>query len=767
MDIIDGNTLVIDDLDALKERECAGDTALIEVRITSKIREIASCAFKDCSNLERVTLPEGLEAIQRSAFSGCRRLKCINLPSTVRYLGMEAFLGCSALEELVFPDGIFEVGANAFQGCERIKSISIPASLVRFGNSAFANCSGLQRVDVYSTIQVKNIGCGFFEGLGMFRDCQSIRDVAVHEGVTELPEEMFVGCRNIKSISLPKTLMAVDSRVFNCYDGKLIVLRENTIFLGKDAVGRGNEMALAQHPCCSGARYFTNADQQRVDGFLKEGEGRLQKESVDVDGFCRWFLSESKAQSIANDQKTMFALLAAMENHARLLNESGLVRITDAASVFLCGFIRYAAAASCRFDGEAMRQGLLKFLGEVLREKCHNDEEQGRKCAMLAAVLSVRPSWLGDLWEKAEKRGRLAPVYEVIAGGDPVAHREFEGMRKLTGCTAKFPNDELREAARQGRVSEFMLRLPMCGLKMDGRTIAKLFKLRAAKCIVEAYRNNPELEGLLPLRLVLLAACQNWPAKDCAEFVQMAESAFPGVCASALDAFGCSPLWHSLYNKNSYCRDRFGYAWEMGNPLESELLKAGCDPRQENKFGLSFQLVVERSPKKVHSVPSPAPVQDVATKCRYVGIPLSSAVIRGGCPTRYVNALDYSEGTGRIYSWRCAGDKNIVRLWIPAEVTVIENCAFKGCENLEEVVFENCGAGAPLDIGTMAFAGCPKLANVSLSERLVSIGAGAFRDCPALVDLSIPPVHGSIQIGMHAFSNCPGEEEKNALLDAT
>jgi hypothetical protein len=67
----------------------------------------------------------------------------------------------------------------------------------------------------------------------------------------------------------------------------------------------------------------------------------------------------------------------------------------------------------------------------------------------------------------------------------------------------------------------------------------------------------------------------------------------------------------------------------------------------------------------------------------------------------------------------------------------------------------------------MAFAACPKLAKVSLSERLVSIGAGAFRDCPALVDLSIPLVRGMIQMGMHAFSNCPDEDGKKALLDAT
>ena len=227
MDIINGNILIIDDFDALRKRECAGDSSLVEVRIVSRIPEIPDSAFKDCPNLERVILPEGLEAIQRWAFCGCRRLKSINLPSTVRYVGHEAFLGCSALEELVLPDGIFEVGEKAFAGCDRIKSISVPASLVKIGCYAFEKCNGLERVDVYSTIQTETTGCWWsYKGLKIFCDCQSIRDVVVHEGVTALPYGMFSGCGSSKSISLPKTLETVNREVFNCYEGKLIVLPE-------------------------------------------------------------------------------------------------------------------------------------------------------------------------------------------------------------------------------------------------------------------------------------------------------------------------------------------------------------------------------------------------------------------------------------------------------------------------------------------------------------------------------------------------------------
>jgi hypothetical protein len=102
-------------------------------------------------------------------------------------------------------------------------------------------------------------------------------------------------------------------------------------------------------------------------------------------------------------------------------------------------------------------------------------------------------------------------------------------------------------------------------------------------------------------------------------------------------------------------------------------------------------------------------------------------------------------------------------LWIPAEVKNIGNCAFKGCPSLEEVLFENCGAGEQLHVGRMAFADCPKLTRVKLSERLVSLADGAFRDCGAFAECSIPQ-HGAIQVGAHAFDNCPDKDGKMALL---
>ena len=52
-------------------------------------------------------------------------------------------------------------------------------------------------------------------------------------------------------------------------------------------------------------------------------------------------------------------------------------------------------------------------------------------------------------------------------------------------------------------------------------------------------------------------------------------------------------------------------------------------------------------------------------------------------------------------------------------------------------------------IGTQAFSGCSKLADITMSDGVIEIGRFAFRDCTNLSTLSIPDSVATI--GMQAF----------------
>ena len=101
----------------------------------------------------------------------------------------------------------------------------------------------------------------------------------------------------------------------------------------------------------------------------------------------------------------------------------------------------------------------------------------------------------------------------------------------------------------------------------------------------------------------------------------------------------------------------------------------------------------------------------------------------------YFNAGSLADAKGTIPGWAATDRPDIVRLWVPKTVLSIGSFAFKGCANLEEIVFEASPDGADQLIGTMAFAKCPKLEKVLLSSSVRSIGDGmaagaSLQRCP-------------------------------------
>ena len=768
----------------LKKGEFTSDASIREVKIPGSVREIGPNAFERCASLESVEIAEGLEVIREWAFVGCPKLKRVKLPSTLRLIESKAFLECTELEDIVLPDCLCQIGNQAFSRCNGLKRVSLPASLVKVGGQAFACCKGLERVDIHSTIKsnIEHGSCFFrrftnYYGAEIFKGCTALREVVVHEGVTEIPFWMFAGCGNIETIKLPSTLKWVKKKAFCAYDGRPILLPKGISLVAGDAFGKCNLKAIVPSVRAVkgfGALKFDNSGYQKVADFLAEGERRLAEEPLDVNAFCKWLLEGPGVSFGDGEDESRLVLLEAMKGYSRLLCGGAFAQATDETVSVWRKLFRFETVETGTFNENASGESIPKFFGEILRHDCRDEADRRRKIAVVTMILSKCPGWMSDFWSKSAGRGKLSPMFEAVSVGNAELRGNLERIWKLTRCSTNFSDGNLRLAAEEGRLGEFMLRLPLCGLKMDSRVIAKLFNCHSAKCIVGAYKNNGELEKEIPLGLVLLAVCQSWPSEKGVEFVQCVEAAFPGLCASTLDAAECSPLWYCLYNGD--CQELVDM---YANPLVSALIEAGCDSQRENRFGLSFDAIQEEFKRVFRAeypeafarsdtpmvAPLPAATMPpaVVQKPSYAAKPIDAGTAREACPKGFVDALLYYGLNGVIGSWRCAGAADIVQLWIPAEVKNIGNCAFKGCPNLEEVLFENCGAGEPLHVGRMAFAACPKLTKVRLSERLVSLADGAFRDCRAFAECSIPQ-HGAIQVGTHAFDNCPDKDGKMSLL---
>ena len=101
------------------------------------VKMIGSNAFKDCSNLTVVELPDGIIRIGEYAFRECSSLLSINLPEGLQTIDYYAFYKCSSLSAIKFPESLTYIGGDSFNSCSNITSIVIPENVSYIGYNFF------------------------------------------------------------------------------------------------------------------------------------------------------------------------------------------------------------------------------------------------------------------------------------------------------------------------------------------------------------------------------------------------------------------------------------------------------------------------------------------------------------------------------------------------------------------------------------------------------------------------------------------------------
>ena len=70
------------------------------------VESIGRRAFESCITLTSVTI----------AFKDCTELPSVTIPNSVTSIGTSAFEGCSKLTSVKIPNSVMKIGASAFQG---------------------------------------------------------------------------------------------------------------------------------------------------------------------------------------------------------------------------------------------------------------------------------------------------------------------------------------------------------------------------------------------------------------------------------------------------------------------------------------------------------------------------------------------------------------------------------------------------------------------------------------------------------------------------
>ena len=114
---------------------CFPQSATHAITVPEGITTLATDAFL-FSQVQTVTLSEGLQTIGDTAFFGCEGLTALAIPSTVTSIGIGAFQGCYQLTEITIPEGITALADNLLCDCTSLTRIMLPASVLAIGDLA-------------------------------------------------------------------------------------------------------------------------------------------------------------------------------------------------------------------------------------------------------------------------------------------------------------------------------------------------------------------------------------------------------------------------------------------------------------------------------------------------------------------------------------------------------------------------------------------------------------------------------------------------------
>ena len=169
----------------------------------------------------------------------------IIVPENVISIGVGAFAGCSQLVNIYIPNSVTHIGGKAFWGCKNLETLQLSNSLQSFGllfsDPILSNTTEFPSNLRFNTMdQIDYIGSKKNPHMIACKPTEiNIKEARIAEGCIYIYPQAFKQCKELVSVSFPKTLRCVSYEAFKCCNMiKSIVLPDNITNIGEDAFSR-------------------------------------------------------------------------------------------------------------------------------------------------------------------------------------------------------------------------------------------------------------------------------------------------------------------------------------------------------------------------------------------------------------------------------------------------------------------------------------------------------------------------------------------------
>ena len=196
------------------------------------VTAIGDDAFRGCSALKKVTIPQSVTSIGDSAFAGCHNLDSVTINDAATSIGNRAFTECPLTTTLSLGKKITTIGDDAFYDCRGLTSVTIPPSVTSIGKKAFLQCIHLKTLSFGENIKTN------IETIGddAFYYCIELESVTIPQSVTSIGNDAFGQCHDLQSLTIKDAATSIGHRAFlGCTSLETISLGENIKTIGYHA----------------------------------------------------------------------------------------------------------------------------------------------------------------------------------------------------------------------------------------------------------------------------------------------------------------------------------------------------------------------------------------------------------------------------------------------------------------------------------------------------------------------------------------------------
>ena len=135
------SVVIPDSVTELGNSAFSGCADLESVQLSKNVVYLSSSTFANCTSLKEINL-KNITEIDFEAFDGCTALTNVEL-AAVKTIGYYAFKDCSSLKEITLPETLVQLDHSVFTGCTKLETIYFEGDAPTFHGSSFGGLTCL------------------------------------------------------------------------------------------------------------------------------------------------------------------------------------------------------------------------------------------------------------------------------------------------------------------------------------------------------------------------------------------------------------------------------------------------------------------------------------------------------------------------------------------------------------------------------------------------------------------------------------------------